>query len=157
MNPLNILSPATYSDVFHRLEGDGIRYVVVSGMAVYLHGYERLVADLDIVIPPGEADRAMRTLMLAGFVPSVPLPLSMLTVMRMFDAEQREIDLFVRYMIPFDELWKDSCHVRVENSVARVMSLEHLLKERRARARAGDLQDVEGLLALEKRYEDEAV
>jgi hypothetical protein len=146
----NLLSPASYSDVLDRLEADGIRYVVVSGMAVYLHGYERLVADLDIVIALSETDRALRTLMLAGFVPSVPLPPSMLTVMRMFDGERREIDLFVRYMIPFEELWQASAHVRVENSQARIMSLEHLLKERRARSRAGDLQDVEGLLALKK-------
>lgn len=148
--PRNLLSPSTYSDVFDRLEAEGIRYVVVGGMAVYLHGYERPVEDLDIVIAPSEADRAVHTLMLAGFVSSVPLPLSMLTMMRMFDSEQREIDLFVRYMIPFEELWQGSVHVSVENSLARVMSLEHLLKDRRMHARASYLQDIEGLLALRK-------
>jgi hypothetical protein len=45
----------------------------------------------------------MHTLMQAGFVPSIPLPLSARTVLRMFDAGAREVDVFVRYPVPFDE------------------------------------------------------
>src|SRR3954466_2407357 len=80
-------NPQTYADVFTRLERDGIRYVVTSGVAVVLHGHVRPVADLDVVIDPspGEAEHALRALAGCGFVPSIPLPLTMLTVLRMFD------------------------------------------------------------------------
>jgi hypothetical protein len=84
-----------------------------------------------------------------GFVPSIPLPLSALTVLRMFDQSQREVDVFVRYHIPFAELWASSEHVCVGHSVARVASLEHLLRAKRINGRPHDLLDVEGLLALE--------
>ena len=147
---MNEIAPVTYGDVFDRLERDNVRYVVAGGVAVVLHGYIRPVADLDIVIDPTptEADRAMRALTLAGFVASIPLPLSVLTVMRMFDSRRREIDVFVRYLIPFGELWANSERARVGHSVARVMSLDHLLREKRMNGRGRDLLDIEGLLAL---------
>ena len=148
---MNPTTPVTYGDIFDGLERDNVRYVVVSGIAVVLHGYIRPVADLDIVVDaaPHEARRAMHVLTLAGFVPSIPLPLSALTVLRMFDPAQREIDVFVRYCIPFDELWASSERVRVGASIARVASLEHLLRAKRFNGRPHDLLDIAGLLALE--------
>ena len=147
-------TPETFSDVFDRLERDGIRYTVISGVAVVLHGHVRPIADLDIVIDPapGEADRALRVFAGLGFVPSIPLPLSMLTVLRMFDHEQREIDVFVRYHIPFDQLWADSRHVRVGDGVARIVSLAHLLQAKRINGRPHDLSDIAGLQALDARF-----
>jgi len=146
-------TPEIFVDVFERLEGEGVRYVVVSGVAVVLRGHARPIADLDIVVDPApvEAERAMRALTLAGFVPSLPLSLSMLTVLRMFDQTGREVDLFVRYCIPFAELWADSERARVGRSFARVVSLEHLLRAKRFNGRPHDVSDIEALLALEAR------
>jgi hypothetical protein len=140
--------------VCDRLEKANVRYVAVSGTAVVLHGLIRPSADLDVVISsaPDEARRAMDTLMRAGFLPSIPLPISAVTVMRMFDASQREVDVFVRYAVPFEELWASSENVRVNDSVVRVMSLDHLLRVKRINARAHDLLDVDGLLALDKAH-----
>lgn len=143
-------TPASYGDVFDRLERDDIRYVVVSGVAVVLHGHARPVIDLDLVIDsaPDEARRAMATLAATGFVPTLPLPLSMATVMRMFDQSGRELDLFVRYHLPFSELWSDSVRVQVGDHRVHVVSLDHLIKVKRSIGRPHDLQDVEGLLAI---------
>ncbi len=150
----DLATPEIYCDVFDRLERESVRYAVISGVAVVLHGYLRPIFDLDIVIDPApdEASRALRVLASNGFVSSLPIPLSMVSVMRMFDRSQREVDVFVRYHIPFDELWKGSQHMRVgESSVARVISLEHLLRAKRINGRPHDLLDIEGLLALEAR------
>ena len=146
-------TPETYGDVFDRFERDSIRYAVISGVAVVLHGHVRPVADLDVVIDPapGEVERALRALAGRGFVPSIPLPLSMLTVLRMFDHSEREVDVFVRYHIPFDQLWANSRHVRVGGGVARIISLEHLLQAKRINGRPHDLSDIAGLLALNTR------
>ena len=94
-NVLCMSTPVIYSDVFDRLERDQVRYVVASGIAVVLHGYVRPVADLDIVIDrsPDEARHTMMTLMASGFVPTIPLPLNALTVLRMFDRLNREVDV----------------------------------------------------------------
>lgn len=44
------LSPVTFMDVFEALERNSVPYVVVSGVAVVLHGHIRPVFDIDIVI-----------------------------------------------------------------------------------------------------------
>jgi hypothetical protein len=139
-----------YGDVFDALQRKGVPYVVVSGVAVVLHGHIRPVFDLDIVISssPDEQNYALQTLMQAGFVPSIPVPLNLLTVLRMFDQSAREIDLFVRYHISFNELWASSEQKRVGDHVARVVSLDHLLQAKRITGRSHDLEDIEGLLAL---------
>lgn len=144
---MNRTAATIYCDVFDGLERDGARYVVVGGVAVVLRGYARPVSDLDIVVPPapGEAGRALRALMLAGFVPTVPLPFGALTVMRMLDRSGRGVDVFARFRIPFEELWAGSERMPVGGSAARAMSLAHLLSEKRAAGRAGDLLDIEGL------------
>ena len=143
-------SPEIFCDVFDRLEREGVRYAVVSGVAVVLHGHARSVVDLDLVVDPApeESERALRALAGAGFVPSLPLPLSMLSVLRLFDSAGREVDLFVRYCIPFGDLWAASEHRRVGGVDARVLSLEHLLRTKRVNGRPHDLLDVAALLAL---------
>jgi hypothetical protein len=148
-----VATPETYGDVFDRLERDAIRYAVISGVAVVLYGHVRPIADLDVVIDPApdQAARALRALAACGFVQSIPLPLSMVTVMRMFDPAQREVDVFVRYHIPFDQLWANSRHVRVGDGVARIVSLAHLLQAKRINGRPHDLSDIAALLALDAR------
>lgn len=147
---MNSVTPATFSDVLELLERSNVPYVVVSGVAVVLHGYVRPLADLDIVISaqPGEPERAQHALMLAGFVPSIPVPLAMLRVLRMFDQSQREVDVFVRYQVPFDELLADSETMTVGAGSARVASLEHLVRVKRMTGRPHDLEDVEALTLL---------
>jgi hypothetical protein len=144
-------TPGVYADVFEVLERRAVRYVVVSGMAVALHGHARPVFDLDIVIAttPGEQNRALQALLLAGFVPSIPLSLNLLTVVRMFDQNEREIDVFAKYHISFKDLWADSVQISVGQNTARVASLEHLLRAKRITGRPHDLEDVAGLLALQ--------
>lgn len=148
---MNWTTPDAYCDLFDRLERNNVPYVVVSGVAVVLHGHVRPIVDLDIVIAatPDESSRAIQTLTEAGFVPSIPLPLSMVTVLRMFDQAQREVDVFVRYHIPFQALWESSERRLVGNSVVRIMSMEHLLRAKRITGRPHDLLDIEGLLRLE--------
>ncbi|MEP6919714.1 MAG: hypothetical protein ABI967_01225 [bacterium] len=141
------VTPTTYCDVFDAFERHKVPYVVVSGMAVLLHGYIRPVFDLDIVIAstPDEQNRALYALELSGFVGTLNIPLNMLTVLRMFDQNEREIDVFVKYHIPFDKLWSDALEIQVGESTARVVSLEHLMRAKQITGRPHDLLDVEGL------------
>ena len=143
-------SEAIYIEVIEQLERDQVRYVIVGGVAVVLHGHVRPIADLDLVIDPApvEADRAVRALTAVGFVPTIPLPITMLTVLRMLDQNHRELDIFIRYHIPFDELWRDSVRLPFGGRVANVASFDHVLREKRYNGRPDDLRDMEALLAL---------
>lgn len=148
----NGLTPANYVDVFKRLEGAQVRYVVIGGAAVVLHGYVRPIADLDIVIDPApaEARRAMNVLSASGFVPSIPLPLSMMIVQRLFDYSAREIDVFVRYHIPFEELWSESERLSCGDGLVRIVSLDHLIRRRCPNGRPQENHDIEMLLEIAK-------
>jgi hypothetical protein len=142
-------SPEKFSDVFERLKSEGARYVVVGGVAVFLHGHVRPVHDLDIVTDPNpaEAQRTLRALNVAGFISSIPLPFEMLTVLRLFDPSSREVDVFARYAIPFAELWSGAVIRTVGDHAIRIASLEHVLKVKRL-YKQPDLSDVDALLRL---------
>ena len=140
-------SPADYTDVLARLAQDGVRCVIVGGVAVVLHGHVRPIADLDLVVDPtpAAAQQAMQSLAAAGFAPTLPLPLASVVVLRLFDPRQREVDAFARYPIPFAELERDALEARVGDVPLRIASREHLLRAKRTFARVHDLQDVAAL------------
>lgn len=52
-----------------------IRYIVVGGLAVNAHGYERFTHDIDLVIglEPDNIRRALHTLIGIGYQPSLPI------------------------------------------------------------------------------------
>ena len=145
-------TPEDFCDVFEELKRAGAPYVVVGGVAVVLHGYRRSVPDLDIAVSSNahDASLAMQALFMRGFVPSVPLPLSMVTVLRLFDASGREVDVVVRAQVSFDQLWPDSIEIPVGNTVARVASLSNLIRSKQLRSRTYDLDDIEHLGRITK-------
>jgi hypothetical protein len=147
---MDFITPVAYADVFKVMEGHNVPYVVVGGVAVVLHGHIRPILDLDIVVGPApeQKDLAIRVVMLAGFFPSIPLPPSLLTVLRMFDQSQRELDLFFSYQIPFAELWTNCVEIPVGDSIARVACVEDLLRDKRITGTTRDFEDIDGLLTL---------
>lgn len=64
-----------YGDVFAALDAADVRYVVVGGMAVLLHGRVRNTVDLDLVIDLATepARRAMEALTSLGLRPRAPV------------------------------------------------------------------------------------
>lgn len=138
-----------FDDVFERLECEGVRYVVVGGVALALHGLDRPAADLDIVVgcAAAETERATRALAAAGFVPTLPLPLGSVAFLKMNDRARREIDVFARFYIPFAELLAGSERARSGNALVRVASVADIIRAKRLAGRPNDLRDIEQLLA----------
>jgi hypothetical protein len=143
-------APQHFEDVLAALAREGVRAVVVGGVAVVLHGHARPIEDLDLVVgtDPFAARHAMQVLAMAGFVASVPLPLASVTVLRLFDAQMREIDVFARYPVPYAELDRDAVAARVGSVSVRIASLPHLIAAKRMFGRPHDLADVKHLERL---------
>ena len=166
-----------FTPIFALLNEAQVRYVVVGGIAVILHGYVRLTADVDLVIDlhREEAQKALRALSGYGFRPRVPVD-----PMQFADTDQRTrwieekgmevfsfyhpdnpaltVDLFVRHPIPFETLWSRSVLMNLGGVEVRVCSIEDLIEMKRRSGRLKDLADIEQLTRIKaygKRSEPE--
>lgn len=149
------------------LEMAGVRYLVVGGVAVVLHGYLRTTADLDLLIDLSEPNalRTIETLTGLGLRPRLPVraedfadahrrrewvETKGMTVFSMWDPAQPGfgVDLFADPPLDFDEVYARSLEAALEHTSARVVSLTDLVEMKRLAGRPRDLQDVLELESL---------
>lgn len=162
-----------FEPVFAALNDAGVRYVVVGGLAVVLHGHPRLTADVDIVLDlePVAAKKAMEALKMIGLRARAPVdPAAFadpaqraswiaekgMTVFSMYSSANPLLilDLFVRDPIPFEELWSRSRMIDLGGVRIQVASIDDLIAMKRAVARPQDLSDIEALEALKAAGQD---
>jgi hypothetical protein len=134
-----------YQDVFQHLDRCSIRFVVIGGMALVLHGSSRPTSDLDVMVDPApdEANRAMSALSSLGFQPTIPLPLWQVVVLKLLDRDGRGIDAFCRAAVPFGALWSSSELAQNGETRVRIASLPHLCRLKRSRGSPRDLCEAE--------------
>ena len=161
-----------FDTIFAALQRTGVRYVVVGGVAVNLHGYQRFTKDVDLVIEL-VADRALKVLQALeaiGYRPTVPVKLTdfadpairegwirdkgMMVFQMYSDQTRMSIDIFVRYPLDFDELWDQGTKIDLPDTVLRIASIDHLILMKRQASRPQDLLDIEQLEKI-KRLLDE--
>ncbi|HVF07549.1 MAG TPA: DUF6036 family nucleotidyltransferase [Actinomycetota bacterium] len=156
-----------FEPVFAALDAAGVRYVVVGGVAVVLHGHARLTADLDIAIDltPDAARAAIVALEGLGLRARLPIAPAGLAdpatrrswieergmrVFSMWDPEQPlvSVDIFVEDLIDFDGLWERAVDVDLGGSRPRVASIADLIHLKRMADRPQDRADIEALEAI---------
>jgi len=133
-----------YEDVLTALADAQVRFVVTGGVAVALHGHERRVPDLDIVVDPSppNLDAVMACLGRLGFRSTLPLPLATLIVLRTLDTNGREVDINRIYAIAFDALLERAATVSIEGRAVAIISRNDLIAVKQQRGRDYDLEDV---------------
>jgi predicted nucleotidyltransferase len=168
---------AVLEPLFKALNDAGVRYVVVGGLAVVLHGHARLTVDVDLVVDldEGPAIRAIDALVGMGLRPRIPVnPRDFanrsvreawirdrgMQVFSMFDQSNpmRAVDLFVDHPVPFEELWSRSVEFELQETTVRVASIPDLIHLKRLAGRAQDQADIEQLEAIlraKKKREDD--
>jgi len=153
--------------VFQALAERKVRYLVVGGVAVVLHGHPRLTSDIDIVLAMDHSNilAAMGALGSLGYRPRAPVPAEAfadpairggwiadkgLTVFSMWSPEHpaTEIDLFVEEPFPFDNAYARALHANLSTTEVTVASIEDLIALKTRAARAKDLEDVRALRAI---------
>ncbi len=69
------MKPDTLETVFNALNHAKVKYLVADGIAVNIHGYQRMTADLDIVIQlnADNIKNAMDSLQQLGYSPLIPV------------------------------------------------------------------------------------
>ena len=146
------------------LARENVRFLVVGGVAVVLHGHPRFTSDLDIVndMERGNALKAISVIEAQGFRPRPPVPLSGfadpevrrtwiqekdLTVFSLWspDVPGTEVDLFVEEPFDFASAYARADFVTLAGVPVPVLAIADLVALKRAVARPKDLADVEAL------------
>jgi len=159
-----------FGDVFRALNKAKIKYVVAGGVAVVLHGYQRLTQDLDLIVflEKENLDRFYEALRKIGYGPKVPV-----TKEQFIDEKERKkwqkekgmivfsfvykdppfpiIDMFVDEPFSFEILYKKRVEVRIGAVDVPLISIQHLKKLKKKAARPQDLIDIVQLEAIQRR------
>ncbi len=154
-------------EILDALNRAGVRYLVVGGVAVVLHGHLRTTADLDLVIQLQRENvlRAMRALSELEYRPRAPVPAEGLAdpdVREQWIREKGlavfalwspahptlEIDVLVSEPFDFDTVYSRALRVPLQKTQATVIALEDLITLKRQVGRPRDLEDVTALESL---------
>ncbi len=145
-----------------------VKYLIVGGLAVNAHGYERLTRDVDLVIglQPDNIQRGLVALIDIGYVPAIPVQphefadsalreswrreKNMLVLKLWSDLHRRTpVDVFVYE--PFDfpkEYSRALWHELAPDLQVPVVSYDALVEMKREAAREKDLLDIQTLEKL---------
>ncbi len=158
--------PTDFIGLFAILAAARIRFVLVGGLALVLHGLDRLTADVDLVIDlsADSARSAVQALTEAGYRPLAPVdPIALsdpeqrrewqtlrnMQVFSFWDSANTRptVDIMLSPEVPFEELWVAAAVMNLGGHDVRVASIEHLIRMKAAAGRPQDLADIERLRA----------
>jgi hypothetical protein len=127
-----------------------VKYLVIGGYAVALHGYPRYTKDLDIWIDrtPANAKRMVKALSAFGF-----------GSLGLQEADFLEVDQIIQLGYPpnridiltsvpgveFKSCFKAKVQVKIEDTSVNFIDLENLRKNKQASGRLQDLADLDNL------------
>jgi len=156
--------------VVRALNEAGVRYLIVGGVAVNVHGYVRLTMDLDLVIQlrPENIVTAWEAMEKIGYRARIPVSAKefadekkrelwrrekgMLVLQFWSDEHRRtQVDVFVREPFDFDREHATAPHHEMTPGVvARVVGWDTLIQMKKEAGRLKDLADLEMLEKIGK-------
>lgn len=159
--------PVDFLSLFTVLAATGMRFVVVGGLAMVLHGIDRLTADADLVVDltADELPAAISALLAAGYRPLAPVDAHALTNaetranwiatkgMRVFSFwdtthTRPTVDILIDSPVPFDELWTNATMTQIGSLQIAIASPPDLIRLKQETGRDRDAADIEKLKTL---------
>lgn len=157
-------------DLLKMLAEAKVEFVLVGGLAVALHGYQRVTMDVDVVVAMDEENlqRLMSAAKSAGLRPTIPVPLESLAQPELIEQWHREkgmlafslrgaetmatvLDVLVRPVVPFADLRRDAAMIEVGTVHIPIASVDHLIEMKTGTGRGKDAVDIEELQKLRVR------
>lgn len=145
-----------FKDLLSEFNAHAVEYLVVGAYALAAHGRVRATGDLDIWVRPAaeNAGRVMKALAAFG-APLQDLTETDLTqpgLVFQIGVAPLRIDVLTGIDgVEFADAWADRFMTRFLDQPVAVLSVKHLISNKRAAGRAQDLADLEWLEHPEKR------
>jgi predicted nucleotidyltransferase len=159
-----------FQTIFKELNGLGIDYLVVGGLAVNFHGVPRMTYDIDLMIllEPENVIKLVTKLTQWGYKPKIPIDprdLADETKRTSWILEKGmkalnfysetlpigEIDILIDTPVPYEELKGRAIKVELQDEKIPTVSIHDLIELKLRAGRKQDLADVEHLkMVLEK-------
>jgi len=139
-----------FKEFIKSLNANQVRYLVVGGYAVAVHGYPRYTKDLDIWIDrtPGNADRIVKALEDFGFGSLRLKPMDFLEADQIVQLgyPPNRIDLLTSIPgVDFEICFATRMELTIEGVTVSFIDLDNLRKNKLASGRLQDLADLENL------------
>jgi hypothetical protein len=155
--------------ILRALDDAGVKFVLVGGFAVQLHGFVRSTVDLDLALAMDDAnlERFIAVARRFGLEPVIPVPLEALADSVKIEQWHREkrmiafalrepqtgggvIDVIVRPEVPFNELLARSIEADLFGRRTKIAGIDDLLTMKRAADRPRDRIDIEALEKIQR-------
>lgn len=162
-----------YEKVLRKLLEKKVRFVITGGLALVMHGVVRFTSDLDLLIDLNHNNlkNLISVVEELNFKPRVPVTLNELldeqkrsiwineknmTAFTLFNPnrEIEEIDIFIKEIIPFDEIQKGIEWMTVKDLKIPVISIHHLRTLKSLSSRPQDIADIKALEQIERESDD---
>lgn len=158
-----------FENIFKALNHHNVRYVVIGGVAVNLHGFARATGDLDIAVAltDVELNKFVSAVKELGLVPRVPVRLEDLA-----DARKREewineknmlvfsvynprdpmnqVDVMIQSPVDFEILFRDRVTMKGGDFEIPVASISDLIVLKQHAGRQRDKIDIEALKEIQE-------
>lgn len=155
--------------IFKALNKAKVKYVVVGGVAVILHGYRRHTDDLDLMVMLEEKnlDKFYDVLIKIGYLPKRPVTKEQFMDEKLREKWKKEkgmivfsfyeksspfqlIDMFVDEPIAFKTVYEQRVKAKIAGLTVPIISISHLKKLKRMAGRTRDLDDIANLEAIQQ-------
>lgn len=158
-----------FENIFRGLDSRGIRYVIVGGIAVNLHGFARATGDLDLILSlaPKSVQGFVDLIKSLGWKPKIPEPLESFADSKRRDAWMREkgmkvfsvynpkheiehLDVLLDYPGQFADFYRRRKTMSSGGLRLPVMSIPDLIQLKVAAGRERDRIDIEALKEIQR-------
>lgn len=158
-----------YLELFKVLEQHKVRYILVGGVAVNLHGAERMTMDVDLMLDLGKKnlERFLKAARMLNLNPAVlPVAIEQLCDAATVDAWIRDkhmlamqlrgpaidapsVDILLKTVVPFDEAYARALSFELEGVPINVASTQDLIALKSGTGRQVDQADIRALHRVE--------
>jgi len=156
-----------YIDLFRALQEQEVRYLVVGGVAVNLHGIGRLTVDVDLMLALDARNLERFVAVARGFPlkPVIPVNLEDLAdaakvrswieekgmlafALRSSDPATPTVDILVKPVVAFEDAWARRALRTVEGVDIPIASIEDIIRLKTGTGRQKDEADIKALRQL---------